>query len=228
MASVGDELTLQDIFEKHPLQHGSALQCCLVNFMIDLPFMCQECPSLLTVEKLTVLYGDSGESLHEVVKERRKKGLVTDLHSPPLPLQWGTHHSKLILLIYPDCLRLCVRTFNDIFPDVHQKCNAMYVQDFPLGSTEGDFGLDFQDQLCRSKERLSNLFSMQVLREVWGFRCCAATALQLLGSSGGPGGLGSGVPRGERGLGSATASTSPGTTYRGGWRGDHLPGQFLR
>ena len=132
--------------------------------MIDLPFMCQECPSLLTVEELTVLYGDSGASLAEVVKERRRKGLVTHLHSPPLPLQWGTHHSKLIVLIYPDCLRLCVRTFNDIFPDVHQKCNAMYVQDFPLGATEGDFGLDFEEQLCSYFERCGGFDASQLRR----------------------------------------------------------------
>lgn len=129
----------------------------LVNFMIDLPWMCRECPSLLSVPRLTVLYGDGGEASKQIEKERRDLGLVTKLHSPP-PLQWGTHHSKIALLIYENCLRVCIRTFNDVFPDVHQKSNAMYLQDFPgkspeslayASKSEDDFGNDFKLQLFK-------------------------------------------------------------------------------
>ena len=152
----GDELTLQDIFERHPLGNTSAVHVVLVNFMIDLPWMCRECPSLISVPRLTVLYGDGGQASKEIEKTRRDLGLVTKLHSPPLPLQWGTHHSKIALLIYENCLRVCIRTFNDVFPDVHQKSNAMYLQDFPGKSPESlavsksdDFGDDFKLQLFK-------------------------------------------------------------------------------
>ena len=78
-------------------------------------------------------------------------GLATLLHAPALPLQWGTHHSKIALLLYPNCLRVCIRTFNDIYADVYDKSNAMYVQDFSQAdkhSTSDDaFGMDFQQQL---------------------------------------------------------------------------------
>lgn len=154
-----DELTLQDIFERHPLGNTSAVHVVLVNFMIDLPWMCRECPSLVSVPRLTVLYGDGGDASKEIEKKRRDLGLVTKLHSPPLPLQWGTHHSKIALLIYENCLRVCIRTFNDVFPDVHQKSNAMYLQDFPGKSpesfgnvskeSENDFGNDFKLQLFK-------------------------------------------------------------------------------
>ena len=123
--------------------------------MIDLPWMCRECPSLLAVRRLTVLYGDGGNASKEIEKKRHAQGLVTKLHSPPLPLQWGTHHSKIALLFYEDCLRICIRTFNDVFPDVHQKSNAMYLQDFPLktsgqaNASESDFGNDFKVQLVK-------------------------------------------------------------------------------
>lgn len=84
-----DELTLQDIFERHPLGNTSAVHVVLVNFMIDLPWMCRECPSLLSVPRLTVLYGDGGEASKQIEKERRDLGLVTKLHSPPLPSSGG-------------------------------------------------------------------------------------------------------------------------------------------
>ena len=123
----------------------------LVNFMIDLPWLCHECPSLASAPRLTVLFGDGGDASKKVAQARAQKGLSTHLHEPPLPLQWGTHHSKIALLIYQDCLRVCIRTFNDVFPDVHQKCNAMYLQDFPIKDsiqTVDEFGCDFQRQLC--------------------------------------------------------------------------------
>ena len=156
-ALAGDELTLQDIFERHPLGNDSATHVVLVNFMIDLPWVCRECPSLLTVPRLTVLYGDGGDASKEIHKQRDAHGLTTKLHSPPLPLQWGTHHSKIALLIYDNCLRVCIRTFNDVFPDVHQKSNAMYLQDFPKSTGDSsaskescnDFGRDFKSQLVK-------------------------------------------------------------------------------
>jgi len=87
----------------------------------------------------------------EAVAARRQRGLETRLHSPPLPMQWGTHHSKLALLLYDDCVRVCVRTFNDLYCDAHCKSQALYVQDFPASeSPELDaFGTDFARQLRR-------------------------------------------------------------------------------
>lgn len=125
--------------------------------MIDLPWVCRECPSLLSVPRLTVVYGDGGDASREIQKQRiqRDPKFLTKLHSPPLPLQWGTHHSKIALLIYENCLRVCIRTFNDVFPDVHQKSNAMYLQDFPLLESNAataatdNFGADFRQQLCK-------------------------------------------------------------------------------
>lgn len=91
--------------------------------------------------------------------QRARAGLHTSVHSPPLPLQWGTHHSKLALILYDDCLRVCVRTFNDLYSDVHGKSQALYVQDFPVRAEKGScsggtscedaFGTDFEQHLKR-------------------------------------------------------------------------------
>eukprot|EP00930_Biecheleria_cincta_P084365 TRINITY_DN73853_c0_g1_i1.p1 TRINITY_DN73853_c0_g1~~TRINITY_DN73853_c0_g1_i1.p1 ORF type:complete len:619 (-),score=98.63 TRINITY_DN73853_c0_g1_i1:37-1893(-) len=152
------ELSLQDLFEKHPLEgcgrRGLPDHVVLVNFMIDLNWLFAECPSLEQVPCLTVIHGDGGQGCEEALQRRRSRpGLRTHMHAPPLPLQWGTHHSKLVLFLYRDCFRICVRTFNDIFPDFHNKSQAMFVQDFPVlqdipESTDPDmFGADFKHQL---------------------------------------------------------------------------------
>jgi len=156
------ELSLQDVFEHHPSNDAQPPREVLIaNFMVDLAFLMDECPSLRQVPVLTVLVGDDGCGCNTAAMScREKRGLETRVHKPPLPLQWGTHHSKLALLLYDDCIRVCVRTFNDLFADVHCKSQALYVQDFPArsapsgqhGEVSSDadaFGIDFKTQLKR-------------------------------------------------------------------------------
>lgn len=128
-----EELSLQDVFERHPSADGRPPEeALLANFMLDLAWLSEECPSLQRVPCLTVLHGDGAQGCGEALSARAALGLETRLHAPPLPLEWGTHHSKLAILLYHDCCRVCIRTFNDIFPDVHYKSQALYLQDFPL------------------------------------------------------------------------------------------------
>ena len=149
----GVELSLQDVFEVHPsLDRRPPREALLANFMVDLRWLLDECPSLVEVPTLTVLHGDDAKGCGgEAVAARKQRGLETRLHSPPLPMQWGTHHSKMALLLYDDCVRVCVKTFNDLYSDAHCKSQALYVQDFPAGeSSELDvFGTDFARQLRR-------------------------------------------------------------------------------
>lgn len=129
---VTEELSLQDIFERHPSCDGRPpLEVLIANFMIDLSWLLDECPTLQQVPELTVLQGDGGQGCESAALARSHLGLKTHIHSPPLPLQWGTHHSKLALLLYADCIRVCIRTFNDIFPDFYHKSQGIFLQDFP-------------------------------------------------------------------------------------------------
>mmetsp|Transcript_6064 Transcript_6064/g.13427 ORF Transcript_6064/g.13427 Transcript_6064/m.13427 type:complete len:596 (-) Transcript_6064:25-1812(-) len=151
----GQELTLQSIFEAHPrMAAGEPLplkEVLLVNFMIDLGWLLDECPSLQSVPELTVLHGDDAHGCARAVALRKSRGLETRLHSPPLPLQWGTHHSKMAVLFFDSCVRVCVRTCNDLYTDFHCKSQALYLQDFPTSASapRGDdaFGLDFRQHL---------------------------------------------------------------------------------
>eukprot|EP00927_Polykrikos_kofoidii_P065749 TRINITY_DN61465_c0_g1_i1.p1 TRINITY_DN61465_c0_g1~~TRINITY_DN61465_c0_g1_i1.p1 ORF type:complete len:677 (-),score=82.12 TRINITY_DN61465_c0_g1_i1:179-2209(-) len=162
-----EEVSLQDIFERHPLNGVSPVEVLLANFMVDLAWLIEECPSLRDVPRLTVMHGDGGQGcVDTAMLPRVRSGLETRVHAPPLPLDWGTHHSKLAILFYPDAIRVCVRTFNDIFCDFHHKSQAMYLQDFPCRSrpsqsppaaVEGlcsdEFGKDFALQLQRYLDR---------------------------------------------------------------------------
>lgn len=54
------------------------------------------------------------------------------LHKPPLPISYGTHHSKAMLLVYPTGVRVVVHTANLIYVDWNNKTQGLWMQDFPL------------------------------------------------------------------------------------------------
>lgn len=76
------------------------------------------------------------------------------LHSPPLPIDYGTHHSKFMLVQYGPCssseagvvrqypggLRVIVHTANYIYADCNSKEQGLWWQDFPIHQPGGSRG----------------------------------------------------------------------------------------
>lgn len=82
----------------------------------------------MKVPYVLVVHGESGDSL-----DCSKKNRLTNwiFHRPPLPISYGTHHSKAMLLIYPQGLRVVVHTANLIYVDWNNKSQGLWMQDFP-------------------------------------------------------------------------------------------------
>lgn len=53
------------------------------------------------------------------------------LHAPPLPVQFGTYHSKAFVTEYATGLRVVVHTANLIYVDCNNKSQGLWYQDFP-------------------------------------------------------------------------------------------------
>lgn len=54
------------------------------------------------------------------------------VHAPPLPIPYGTHHSKFFLLKYATGVRVVIHSANLIFADCNNKTQALFFQDFPF------------------------------------------------------------------------------------------------
>ncbi|PNH10367.1 Tyrosyl-DNA phosphodiesterase 1 [Tetrabaena socialis] len=94
---------------------GGPLKLALVsNYMVDMGWLMSCCPDLASAQQAAAA---GAAHLH--------------LHRPPLPIPFGTHHSKAFLLVYPSGLRLVIHTSNAIFADCNQKTQGLWVQDFP-------------------------------------------------------------------------------------------------
>ncbi|GIM16096.1 hypothetical protein Vretimale_18742, partial [Volvox reticuliferus] len=119
------------------LVHGEPMQLALVsNYMIDVPWLLSFLPDLAKARQLFIVHGEGPEADAEMRRQVAAAGAPhAQLHRPPLPIMYGTHHSKAFLVSYPHGLRLIIHTANCVQPDCHDKTQGLWVQDFPRKAT---------------------------------------------------------------------------------------------
>ncbi|KAL1355456.1 hypothetical protein HN51_007488 [Arachis hypogaea] len=107
---------------------GDILVAILSNYMVDLDWLVPACPALLKVPHVLVIHGESDGRVDYL---KRSKPTNWILHKPPLPISFGTHHSKAMFLVYPHGIRVIVHTANLIYVDWNNKTQGLWMQDFP-------------------------------------------------------------------------------------------------
>ncbi|XP_058736831.1 tyrosyl-DNA phosphodiesterase 1-like [Vicia villosa] len=107
---------------------GDILVAILSNYMVDIDWLVPACPALSKVPHVLVLHGEGDERV-ACMKISKPKNWI--LHKPPLPISFGTHHSKAMLLVYPRGVRVIVHTANLIYVDWNNKSQGLWMQDFP-------------------------------------------------------------------------------------------------
>ncbi|GAB2298826.1 hypothetical protein Dimus_032903 [Dionaea muscipula] len=107
---------------------GNVLFAVLSNYMVDLDWLLPACPTLKKVPHVLVVHGEGDGTLEHMKKTKPTNWI---LHKPPLPISYGTHHSKAMLLVYPKGVRVIVHTANLIYVDWSNKSQGLWMQDFP-------------------------------------------------------------------------------------------------
>ncbi|XP_045795226.1 tyrosyl-DNA phosphodiesterase 1 isoform X2 [Trifolium pratense] len=107
---------------------GDILVAILSNYMVDVDWLVPACPALSKVPHVLVLHGEGDERV-ACIKRSKPKNWI--LHKPPLPISFGTHHSKAMFLVYPRGVRIIVHTANLIYVDWNNKSQGLWMQDFP-------------------------------------------------------------------------------------------------
>ncbi|KAG6576583.1 Tyrosyl-DNA phosphodiesterase 1 [Phytophthora cinnamomi] len=110
------------------LLEGEFSRCLLTNYMYDLPWLFAECPRLRDVPVLLV-HGERDR--HGMTKECREYANVTPV-APPLPIAYGTHHTKMLVALYPEKVRVAIFTANFLSNDWDTKTQGVWFQDFGL------------------------------------------------------------------------------------------------
>ncbi|KAK1375167.1 Tyrosyl-DNA phosphodiesterase 1 [Heracleum sosnowskyi] len=124
---------------------GNVQVALLSNYMVDIDWLTTACTTLNKVPHVLVIHGE-GDGTLEYMK--RKKFANWILHKPPLPISYGTHHSKAMLLVYPQGVRIIVHTANLIYVDWNNKSQGLWMQDFPWKNSDAsNRGSGFENDL---------------------------------------------------------------------------------
>ncbi|EXB31386.1 Tyrosyl-DNA phosphodiesterase 1 [Morus notabilis] len=107
---------------------GDILFAVLSNYMVDIDWLLSASPLLSKIPKVLVVNGEGDGTLDHM---KRIKPANWILHKPPLPISFGTHHSKAMLLVYPRGVRIIIHTANLIYVDWNNKTQGLWMQDFP-------------------------------------------------------------------------------------------------
>ena len=118
-------VSLQELLSPAALAGCTELH--LINYMIDLDFVVNMCPAIRRVPRVIVLHGDGRPPRAQCVQADRGRFLCLQ---PPCE-KYGTHHSKMILIVQPDKLTCSVTTANFIFSDWLNKTNGVWTGSFP-------------------------------------------------------------------------------------------------
>ncbi|KAL4859226.1 Acyl-coenzyme A oxidase [Chlorella vulgaris] len=134
------------------LLRGGMLWCLVSNYMLDFRWLLSACPELHGVPRIVLVHGEKpgGERARAVAADAEEAGLKdrTVIHAPPLPISYGTHHSKFFWAEYSRGLRVIICTANAINPDCNSKTQGLYWQDFPLKDDESPQTSPFQQHLA--------------------------------------------------------------------------------
>ncbi|KAK9812082.1 hypothetical protein WJX73_004687 [Symbiochloris irregularis] len=113
---------------------GPGLEWALIsNYMIDMPWLFSACPNLCHAKNIIVVHGEKApgraESISEALRECSSIGSYKLF--APFTFQFGCHHSKYMILQYPQGVRVIITTANFIYCDCNGKTQGIWWQDFP-------------------------------------------------------------------------------------------------
>ncbi|XP_065052558.1 tyrosyl-DNA phosphodiesterase 1-like isoform X2 [Rhopilema esculentum] len=106
------------------------------NYMFDLSWLMQQYPVKTRRKPLLIVHGDSGQSKANLEAEAAPFKNIEFVQAE-LTIPYGTHHSKMMFLLYNDGLKVVIHTANLIEQDWDQKTQGVWVSPkFPKLSTK--------------------------------------------------------------------------------------------
>ncbi|XP_030658672.1 tyrosyl-DNA phosphodiesterase 1 isoform X3 [Nomascus leucogenys] len=113
---------------------GTLVSSAQFNYCFDVDWLVKQYPPEFRKTPILLVHGDKREAkahLHAQAKPYENISLC----QAKLDIAFGTHHTKMMLLLYEEGLRVVIHTSNLIHADWHQKTQGVYL----IGSTPGRF-----------------------------------------------------------------------------------------
>ncbi|XP_052269374.1 tyrosyl-DNA phosphodiesterase 1-like isoform X3 [Dreissena polymorpha] len=127
-------LDIKDILSE---EMGNLTASCQFNYMFDIPWLIKQYPAVFRKKPLMIVHGEQGASNTALQAQAMAYDNIRFCQAK-LEIMYGTHHTKMMLLLYEDGLRVVIHTSNLIEQDWHQKTQGSWVSPkFPKLQTPG-------------------------------------------------------------------------------------------
>ena len=109
---------------------GDIVKCFICNYKINFEWLLGEIPSLMNIPRVDFVHGERDKSRRHELATQIGTFANMNCHYPRMPIPWGTHHSKMMLLYYGHGLRVVVCTLNLLPVDWRNKTQGIWLQVF--------------------------------------------------------------------------------------------------
>ncbi|XP_071079809.1 tyrosyl-DNA phosphodiesterase 1-like [Haliotis cracherodii] len=137
---------------------GNLEASCQFNFMFEVDWIMSQYPAEFRKKPLTLVHGEQRGGLATLLANTAPYPNITCCQAK-LDIMYGTHHTKMMLLLYDEGLRVVIHTANLIERDWYQKSQGVWVSPvFPKlpadqitgdGKVQGDSPSHFKQDLLQ-------------------------------------------------------------------------------
>ncbi|NWH73061.1 TYDP1 phosphodiesterase, partial [Piaya cayana] len=117
---------------------GTLVSSAQFNYCIDVGWLVRQYPQEFRKKPLLIVHGEKRESKAELLAQARPYENISFCQAK-LDIAFGTHHTKMMLLLYEEGLRVVIHTSNLIADDWHQKTQGIWLSPLyprlPKGTT---------------------------------------------------------------------------------------------
>ncbi|KGL93773.1 Tyrosyl-DNA phosphodiesterase 1 [Charadrius vociferus] len=131
---------------------GTLISSAQFNYCIDVGWLVRQYPQEFRKKPLLLVHGEKRESKAELLAQARPYENISFCQAK-LDIAFGTHHTKMMLLLYEEGLRVVIHTSNLIAEDWHQKTQGIWLSPLyprlPQGTTgsAGESETNFKSDL---------------------------------------------------------------------------------
>ena len=130
---------------------GNLQESCQFDYMFEIPWLMKQYPDKFRTKPLLLVHGFQGPSKAALESEGAAYKNIRFCQAR-LEMPYGTHHTKMMFLLYDTGMRIVIHTSNLIERDWHQKTQGMWISDvFPKlnkpSATDGDSPTNFKQDL---------------------------------------------------------------------------------
>ncbi|NXT19047.1 TYDP1 phosphodiesterase, partial [Syrrhaptes paradoxus] len=131
---------------------GTLISSAQFNYCVDVGWLVKQYPQEFRKKPLLIVHGEKRESKAELLAQARPYENISFCQAK-LDIAFGTHHTKMMLLLYEEGLRVVIHTSNLIAEDWHQKTQGMWLSPLyprlPRGTTgsAGESETNFKSDL---------------------------------------------------------------------------------